>query len=70
MPPTPAEDLKATVADAALHGAELRIFDVLRATHEVECIQSDKLVRQFRIRPKDPAQGGPRYFLVKVSEPL
>src|SRR5512133_2698002 len=71
----PVDLLKIRVADAALHGAELRVLELLAETHEVEVVGSDTLVRQFRVTLREtPQVGGQpwpinlRCFTVRVSE--
>jgi hypothetical protein len=68
------DDLKRLLAERALIGAEAGIRTALEDTYELEVAGSDTLWRQFRVKAKPkpgyPSEGGPRYFLIKVSEPL
>lgn len=66
------DDLKATVVKAALEGAVAAVVAAVVQTHEVEVFPTGRLERQLRLRARDRDQAGqgPRYFLVKVSEPI
>lgn len=57
---------KAKIADVALHGAVAAIKAEFPA--RVTNVQWDALQAMVRIAPVD-GQGGPRYYLIKVSEP-
>jgi hypothetical protein len=71
------DGLKQSVVDGALAGAIAGIRRKISGSHDIEVMETGRLERQVRVRtkpgPNDP-QGllspGPRYFLVKVSEPI
>lgn len=69
------DQLKERIADAALHGAVSGIVGVIGGSHDVEVVTREPLQWQIRVRPKEQTppyrhQGGPRYFTVKVAEPI
>jgi hypothetical protein len=73
----PDDQLKARVAEAALDGAAAYIRERFGPTHTVEQVQTDRLLRQFRLRLREvpqvggaPWPAGPRYFVVRVSEAI
>ena len=61
--------LKETVATAALDAAVAGIIARIGGTYTVEPVPHSTLERTVRVREKGDS-GGPRYFTVKVSEPI
>jgi hypothetical protein len=59
---------KTDLAKAALDGAVAGIRHQY-PHHIVECVTDEPLSRQVRVRAPG-SYGGPRYFVIKVSEPL
>jgi len=68
----PKDQLKEKVAAAALNGATGQIFLAVEQDYDVEVVTRERLEWQLRLRSKNPAEAsrGPRYFVVKVSEPI
>jgi hypothetical protein len=71
------DNLKQSVVQGALDGAIAGIRRKIGGSHDIEVVTAGRLERQVRVRnkrgPDDPEgfrSPGPRYFLVKVSEPI
>jgi hypothetical protein len=69
------DQLKQTIAAAALDGAIRGIEAAIGGNHTIVTSNTSALERMVRVRPKEAAEqgfmsGGPRYFVVKVSEPI
>ena len=60
--------LKAKVADAMKYGVTGALIAALMPDYSVERFDEGPLYVQYRVTPR--TGGAPRYFLVKVSEPL
>ncbi len=62
--------LKDRVAAAALRGAVATIIADLSEGYIVEHFDSGPLYSQVRVKPKAQPDAAPRYFMIKISEPL
>lgn len=61
--------MKQRIARAALAGATAAIQQEY-PMHRIEVITDEPLSRQIRVSHPTAMQGGPRYFVIKVSEPI
>lgn len=62
--------LKKRIADAAKRGAHDAVLRELGLDYTVEVVTDEPLLIQFRVRDNHTTGRGPRYFTVKVAEPI